>query len=818
MVERLVVWHRAVSRGRDRVDSASIGLWSKTVAARCSAAGGTILASLSGTVVASFESADIGDVLDLVLDLLDEADDGPLAVSFGAAVSGLIEQSGAVSGGAIEIAESLAVRAHPGEVVLDPIARERARGLFLFARQVGAGSAGSKAASIDRSHPRRDACALAMSRLGAVPLALATQALLPALEAALRQPGSLTVLRGPVGAGAVELLRTAERSLKPTHVAEIGAASGGIAPLGSLRASLVRGAGLEGVAAAAPEDARRALESVVRGEIPEREQLLGALVRAVDASVGAVWLFLTPVSVIDAATLALVMALHHARPKVALVVRHAVDAALPSLLSDPRRIDLTLPSLRTGDARVIARAVLGEATAGDVARRVAVLGGDTPLGVVEAARAMIGSGDLVLDGEAFVWRSAPRGGVRALALDVLVAERLELLDDESRRVLEAIAVMPDGSPRSLVAAVAGSDGVRPRSIARGLERLGREGWLDPRSVDDLPRPISSFVRRFVVSAVPPSRVAELHRFVATSLEALAAAGGETVGMAAERAIQLVGGGREEDAAVLLVRAATVAADAGYPASAGQLAVSVLRSSATGEVRVAAQKLARELAVLRGDAVEAEPPRPTSRRGAPDTLRLQLRPKPDVEAAPVEEAVAAPPVTAPPSERPALARTAMLVIDANGDPGTEEIPIPEDVDEETDLIGDVRDAIRRRDFGALEGLAERAIAEGSDMAAVARLRALGQALRGDLAGAQRRLDRARAQNTPRDRRALLTEAMVALRGGAIPSALRLSLSALADARRASDPRGEAVALFTLAACFRALGRQNDAALLESRVEA
>jgi hypothetical protein len=61
-------------------------------------------------------------------------------------------------------------------------------------------------------------------------------------------------------------------------------------------------------------------------------------------------------------------------------------------------------------------------------------------------------------------------------------------------------------------------------------------------------------------------------------------------------------------------------------------------------------------------------------------------------------------------------------------------------------------------------------------------------------------------------------MVALRAGRAPSAVRLALSALADARRAADERGEAVALFTLAACFRALGRPNDAALLESRVDA
>jgi hypothetical protein len=460
----------------------------------------------------------------------------------------------------------------------------------------------------------------------------------------------------------------------------------------------------------------------------------------------------------------------------------------------------------------------------DVARRVAVLGGDTPLGVVEAARAMIGSGDLVLEDDRFVWRSTPRGGVRALALDVLVAERLELLDDESRRVLEAIAVMPDGSPRSLVDAIAGSDGVRPRSIARGLERLTREGWLDLRNADVAPRPVSSFVRRFVVSAVPPARAAELHRFVAAALAARVSGSTEAVAMAAERAIQLVEGGREDEAAPMLVQIAALARDTGHSASAGQLALAVLRSSATGEPRAAAQAIARELAVVRGET-ELSPSRRAPRDTDPITLRHRSVAKAETEAertsappiaasAPITEPPSDPPTDPPLTEPP----SDLLALDSNGDPATEDRPIPLDPEEDSDLLGDVRDAIRRRDFDALERLAERAIAEGSDMAAVARLRALAEALRGDLAGAQRRLDRARAQNTPRDRRALLAEAMVALRAGRVPGAVRLSLSALADARRAADARGEAVALFTLAACFRALGRQNDAALLESRVDA
>ena len=43
-------------------------------------------------------------------------------------------------------------------------------------------------------------------------------------------------------------------------------------------------------------------------------------------------------------------------------------------------------------------------------------------------------------------------------------------------------------------------------------------------------------------------------------------------------------------------------------------------------------------------------------------------------------------------------------------------------------------------------------------------------------------------------------------GAVPAAIRLALRALVEARRLGDARGEAVSLFTLSACYRALGRE------------
>lgn len=790
--EQIVVWQRAV--GRAQGSGAALAAWSKQVAARFAAAGGEVLAHLSGTVVASFPPGDVGDAVEVALDLLEDAEEAGLTLSFGVSLGELEHDGALVAGAAIEAAESLAVRARAGEVLLDPAARERARGLFLFARTVGGGAQQNRAASIDRTHPRRDTATAAIARLGPIALTPATEALLPMLRATLGSDTPvLVLLRGPVGAGAVELIAAARTALSPASVVDLGAATSGLAPLGSLRAALARDPGTELLLTPLTPAEREPLDRVLRGELVPRELVCEALALAIDRAGGVVWFVLSPLVAIDPATLAVVSALKQGSRSVACIARVGIDTPLPPELDEiADRVELTLPPLRTSDARVVAESILGEATPADVSRRVAVLGGDTPVSVLEAARALIGAGDLILDVESedrrFVWRNAPRGGVKSIALDALLAERIEQLDDESRRVLELVTWMPEWAARAMVDVLAAADGLRPRATPRALDRLTREGWI---TMNDAPRPSTSFLRRFVGSASPPARTAEVHRFVAAALESSAAPLD-----AAERAIHLVLGGREIEGLTTLVATAEALREAGYAGAAAQIALVVLGTGITGEIgararAIAARESARPALPLDGgvESFDASGDRPS-----------------------VE--IALPPEMTSPSPAPPAApepRTETVALD---EPSPDESPDPE-----SELRLELREAIRQRDFEALDRLAERAIAVGSDMQAVARIRAIAAALRGDLAGAQQRLARMRRNDeTPRDRRALLAEAMVALRGGQSSPAMRLALRALGESRRVKDERGEAVALFTLAACFRAAGLPNDAALLEARADA
>lgn len=755
--ERVVFWHRRVLRAqKDEPTLLGASTWTRTVVGRCLAGGAEVVAQISGTVVATFDPAELPDAIDIALDLTDEADDAGLSIAIAISFGETADDQ--VSGPPFERAELLAFRAHGGEVALDGECRSRARGSYLFARQLA--GTGAKGYVIDRTHPRRDAAGDAMARLGPIVVPSATAALEPHLAQAVAAERQTVVLRGPPGAGAHELCeRVAAAATPPRRVIALGSAPGGLVPLASLRIALE---GWPGDAALSG-----ALAAVRDGALPARETLAQEL--AVELSRVPTIVLFAPLSEIDAATLDVVVEAREQSPGTTLVARLGVDAAVPGVFSSRGTlVQLTLPLLRTADAREVARGLLGEATDADLVRRLAVVGGDSALGVAEAVRTFVSCGDLVYTDGAFTWRGAPRGGASSMALDVLIAERSELLDDESRRLLEAAAVLGEGAVEADLVAVAKKDGIGARASQRALGHLDAEAWMTRVGPLGSVRFSSAHARRFVVHALPPSRRAELHRF---ALDVLARAGEPTVPRTVLSGWHTLEGGRDEEGGVLLLAAAQALHGAGYALAAAQVASVARRGLADDAGRAAADALSAPLRDLAEPSVEVEIPAF----------------EPDV-------ATASSPVAA--SDEIAAA-----------------------AEDATSLIGDVRAAIRARDPEALDRLARQAVLEGSDMDAVARLRALADLLRGDIGSAARGLVRARSlRQGPGGLRALVAESMVALRAGAVPAAIRLALRALAEARRGSDARGEAVSLFTLAACYRALGREPDAVRLETLAHA
>lgn len=770
-MERLVVWHRVVPPTREVADDlTAVDAWAQRVTHRMRAAGGTVLAAIGASVAVGFDPPDLADALDLCLTLLDEAEQEELPpggpkVAFGAAMGAVSEREGVSVGAAIDRAQLLANRARPGELVLDAESREAASTVFLFSRVVGAGAQALKGTALDRGHPRRAECRSAITHLHppTVP-PITEEALAPVRETAAR--GGLIVLRGPAGAGAGSFLGTLRRALEPSLVLRLAGVPGALEPLGSLRLSLLRRwpepSDLD--AALGDDPPGRALRRVARGEVSALDETSASLRRVLRREVttpgGPPWVILDPVAGIDPASIAVVSrALDDPDLPVTIIARLGIDAQLPEALRTlPDPLDLVIPALRAEDARAIAKTVLGTGVDDEVVRRVAVLGGDTSLGVVEAARALVAAGDLIHDGEHFAWRVGPRAGIRGIPVEALLEERLKGLEERPSRMLEAICVVPESAPARLADRVAALDGLDDDARKEAVRHLRREAYLHPRRH----APSSTLLRTLVVQHMPPARLAELYRFLAKAMKDPE----EEHGTFAQGTIgyYLSEGGHPAEGAAALLAAGLAAVRGGYPRAAVRLAAAAVQFHPTEETKNEASHITR---LVRGSVRPTAPP-----PSVHDTVEI-----------PLAEAI-------------------------------QQTPAPPELDEPVSKVA--VEALLSGDFETVDRCLETAIAEGRDLAAADRLRAMAALARGDLSMAMDALARVRLKDHGDPRRVArdsLTLSWVLLHRGEAVQAVRAGLTALGASRKLKDPRGEAAAMHTLSACYRALGRPDDAEAIE-----
>ena len=783
-MERLVLWHRTVPPSREEAtDHAAFLGWTRSVAVRMRAAGATLVGRIGSTVACAFDPADLGDALDLALELLDESQrttgSGPsLPIALGAAlgdVASLKDESGEVCylGPAVERAQALSGRARAGDLVVDQAAREAAAAVYLFSRTVAVGG-GPRGYCVDRSHPRRESCRLGIRHLHAAPVPPTTRAALHEIEVDISAGETRRILlRGPGGAGAQEWVDHLEREIKPPMVLRVRGTPGALEPLGSLRLSLLGHFGspddLAGAAIDAGEMERQSLVSIAKGDAVSHTDAVAAVVALLRSSADhgrSPWIVADPLSTVDPASISVLAAATQQAVPSLFVARMPVEARVPApLLEGLSPVMVTLPALRMPDARVVAEAVLGPATTGDVARRVAVLGGDSPLGVVEAARALIASGDLVRDGDAFSWRVGPRGGVTAIPVDTLIEERLSFLEQQPLRMLEIVCVAPDGAPLDVIEAVATMDGLDARQRTESIERLQDEA-LVTRSTPH--RATSTLLRAVVAQSMPPSRISELHRFTAEGLRAQSngAFARATVGF------YLAEGGLLHEGAKELLEASRAAATAGFSRAALRLAAAAVQFDRSVATKSAATHVSR-------------------------AITREVHPEGGI--------------TIPPEPRRSSSGPLMVLpeIRRADPPSTEVLDVAQ---------GAIR-AIRAKDFDAVERFLDIAVAEGRDRSAADRVRAMAHLARGDLQSAARAFAQAKAGNGKDGGKAAredLALALLLLHSGAAHAAVREGLRALSKSRETGDAHGEAAALSTLSACYRALGCGDEAAALELAV--
>jgi hypothetical protein len=754
--ERSVLWQIASPSSAAEADAQA---WGRAVATRFEVAGGEIVARAGTSVAASFDPMELDDAIDLALGVLADAGEARgLEIACALALGDLLGESGAQTGTAIDRALALAAHAQRGELVLDDAAHARAQDTHLFTRGLRAGPVTGHV--VDGNTPHKRTCRRALATLREAP---GPRGAFEHLCALASQPGQRRiVLRSAQPHAALDWLERLARELKPDLVLHVGRRAAALQPLGGLQLALLRA----GDAADAVLDGRRReLVALLRtGESIARSDAVDVL-RALLARGGRqrTLVVLDRVRELDAPTLTLLIEAFGDPECDALLLVIADDNALPAVLTRAGLgEEVVLEPLSLPERARVAETVLGLPQGSDVARRVALLGGESAQGVVEAARTLICSGDLVIQDGAFDWRTRPRLPSLPIPIDALLTERAAGLDAPARRVLEVACVAPQGMARDALVKLAILDGLSADAAAQGIEQLHGEGWLGERPLLPLEHAIRSAVR----NGMPPARAAELHRFVADVLKADGPAPGPAFGRAL-LAHHLAEGGREREAAAAMLDAAQAAIDAGFERTAVRLAALALKLDASRENRDRARRLARNV-----DSIV-----PISSR--PPLHRRSSAPAPAVEPARIEE---------PPEPRQLAASAVRAAIRA----------------------------IVRGDVESAESLVDTAVAGGWGRAAAQRLWSIAQLKKGDVPAAVRALKQARApQAAPAARnREAITAALILLESGEPIEAVRAALEGLAGCRRASDAGGERAALLVLCACYRMLGREPEALHFES----
>jgi len=778
-MERLIVWHRWLPPPESGPEALA---HAESARARChdllSREGARTLASIGGTLVCSLDPAYIDAVIEACLSLLTTFGQGATpeagSLSIAIAVGALPGSEGAsLISDAVDRAQALANRAHPGELVLDAAAHASTAATFLFARELTV-SSGVAGEVVDRAFPRRGECRAGLAQLS--PPSLPSSALSPflSLKQLAQSRGRHRVLvMGPYGAGVNSWLHHLAKETKPVLWLHVSAVAAPLAPLSGLAYALERlraeQRGPEQLLDPKHEGDARTIDLLAQlreGRPVSRREAISSLrhliIRVTELHGVRCWISVSPVPLVDPASVGVIAdAVRDCPADHLLVLRMALDSKPPEALARGGGLtEIRLPALTQPEARALAQSMLGKAAANDLARRAAAMGGTTPLGVAEAVRVLVSSGDVIHDGKAFRWRRGPAGRINTIAVEEMIEERVDQLDDDARRVLEILASAPDPAEAALIDQVRAADGVSADAQTRALSQLVSESLIE-RTGRILS--LTSVVRSVVTECMPSARLSEVHRFIADAMRTRL--GPEHIFAHATLGYYMARGGNPEGAVDVLLDVARSAGQLGFVRSGVRLAAAAVECDPTGQTRERAAQIAQALSV---------------RKEAPKR----------------EEAAQTP-------AEPASDLT---------------LPVPEHPEHlfSSQAMQQAIEAIIARDFDGVERSLELLVAAGKDGPAVDRLRAMTLLAQGERSAAIRTLDRARQRGTPtplETPRALLARALISLDAGEASAAVRETLRALSITRAQQDPRGEEACLLALSSCYRKLGREREASKLE-----
>jgi hypothetical protein len=792
--ERVVVWQRLVPTSE--VTEARYQESVQRARTRAELSGAELIAMLGGTLVLSFDGIELEDAVELARTEVEELQSLAEGLSVHIAIAlGDLEalddpaRGRSYRGVALDRAQVLANRARDSEIVLDEAAVQRAEARYLFARELAV--SGTRGQALDPTHPDKRVCRSALAELNPAPLAASAAPTLEAMLSIARAPTQQRIaLYSDVGSAALDVVEHFARAYGGTMCLRMSRKAGGYQPLGSLTVGL-RGlwpSDADLAAASLPAAIRDVCAALLSGATASRAEVVDALVGLcrLHAKNGVrPLLVLDSLHEIDPATLG-VVAEAVMMPELDIVLLMCVPMGLsvpPQLVPANQLHRLELPAVTLDDGHRIAAALLGLEPNVEIARRVALLGGESSLGIREAARTLVAAGDLVLRSGKFGWRVSPRSAAAALPVEALITERIGGLGASAYRVLETLCVAPPDSTRVLLDQVLARDGMASDDIDGGLAQLRGEGFIERNLSLGL---ADAAVRGALRNNMPAARAAELHRFLADALTAERRLPGFGSG---ELAYHLAEGGLESEASVALIDAAKSAADTGFQRVALRLLATAVKLDSSVDIRRAARELAR-------------------------TVDALIAPKPQGGTA-ANPATTAPPVR---PRQPSAAPPQAAVEDDYEELKSEDLK-PAFNMAQTAMRSAVL-ALGQEDFDAVERWLDAAVAAGFGKAAAQRVLAITQLARGEMQDATLTLQRSQNADAPPGVRArdALSWALVRMWTGEVLGAVRDALDALALSRRLSDRAGQLAAMQVLAQCYRLLERTPDATRIDQAASA
>lgn len=769
----------------------------KNLGERAAALGGE-LASWGATVFAfEFDLESIQDAIDWVLSIVRDAST-PMSVGIS---QGTLAST--VEGGGKRIlkwgvplvhATALARAARPGEVLLDPTLGALQRGEILTTgSRVGVyGRLRLRGSLLDLQYPW---CAQLAER--AQMLVRPERIGRNELDELTVDSGSVVVLRAPHGAGGSRALDEIEERSRPAPVLRITPHPVG-EPLGGLRRAVRTAKLLEQKVRTRSEHFAGSVDALIGGEGLDLDSCAELLVEIIapnphDEEIGIVTV--DDAGEVDADTLEVLARALSLRPDTLSVVLRLTEAepVPPAFDQAPRGLDLTLKPLAVEHAAEVAQACLKGELDDRSATRWGNRGGRLPLGVVEAVRDGIETGEIVWEtGHASArLRSAGAGDRRSPRH--WVKRRLERLDAGSLRVLEALSVLGGQAERGELEAV-----IRKRDdlfidIKGSLAVLTARGFL-LRAEPDLLRLPSATHRDAILSTFSESDFRSWHLAACDACDPTE----RPLATAAATVHALLAG--ETSRARELARTTAASTRA---LGLEETAAAFLELANSGD----AGALSRRHLYL----ASLELPR------AVPSLVVASRAEPASEGGSERREDVAP------EESAAEAASPISEVDEDDIDVTVEVeePVAEALLDAADSSGAAVRALRKGDADTVERMAAELRMTDRGGVLAERLSAMAKLARGETGDAIRRLreaaDRAKATSS-RDRcRTALALGVALAAGGRHEEALLEALYALARARETEDGKGEQACLRFLAHLSATAGHAQEAAVWASAVQ-